>query len=46
MHALGVHKLNYVLSVSEGHNQSNVRRSTQESIDDFSRIVAAVRELA
>src|SRR6185312_3894491 len=41
--ALGVHKLNYVLSVSESHNQSNVRRSTQESVDDFSRIVAAVR---
>ena len=41
--ALGVHKLNYVVSVSESHNQSNVRRSTQESIDDFRRIVAAVR---
>ncbi len=38
--ALGVHQLNYVLSVSEGHNRSNVRRSTQESIDDFKRIVA------
>ena len=24
----GVHKLNYVTSVSESHNQSNVRRST------------------
>ncbi|MBN8889944.1 MAG: hydroxymethylglutaryl-CoA lyase [Rhodospirillales bacterium 70-18] len=41
--ALGVHKLNYVLSVSETHNMSNVRRSTQESVDDFRRIVAAVR---
>ncbi len=41
--ALGVHKLNYVLSVSEGHNQSNVRRSTAESVADFRRIVAAVR---
>jgi hydroxymethylglutaryl-CoA lyase len=41
--ALGVHKLNFVLSVSESHNQSNVRRSTQESVDDFRRIVAAVR---
>lgn len=41
--ALGVHKLNYVLSVSESHNQSNVRRSTEESVADFSRIVAAVR---
>lgn len=41
--ALGVHKLNFVLSVSESHNQSNVRRSTQDSVDDFKRIVAAVR---
>jgi hydroxymethylglutaryl-CoA lyase len=38
--ALGAHQLNYVLSVSEGHNKSNVRRTTQESIDDFRRIVA------
>ncbi len=42
--ALGVHKLNYVLSVSEGHNLSNVRRSTAESVEDFKRIVARVRE--
>jgi hydroxymethylglutaryl-CoA lyase len=41
--ALGAHKLNFVVSVSESHNQSNVRRSTQESIDDFARIVDAVR---
>ncbi|MCA8958207.1 MAG: hydroxymethylglutaryl-CoA lyase, partial [Planctomycetes bacterium] len=33
------HKLNYVLSVSEAHNQSNVRRSVQESLDDFARII-------
>jgi hydroxymethylglutaryl-CoA lyase len=38
--ALGVHEMNFVLSVSEGHNQSNVRRSTQESIDDFRRVTA------
>ena len=44
--ALGVHKLNYVLSVSEGHNQSNVRRSTAESIEDFRRIVALLRGAA
>lgn len=37
----GVHKLNYVTSVSESHNQSNVRRSTAESVDDFRRIVEA-----
>ncbi len=41
--ALGVHKLNYVLSVSEGHNLSNVRRSTAESVEDFRRIVALCR---
>lgn len=36
-----VHKLNYVTSVSESHNQSNVRRSTDESLEDFRRIVEA-----
>ncbi len=39
--AAGVHKLNYVTSVSEGHNRANVRRSTDESVADFERIVAA-----
>src|ERR1700739_3946603 len=29
--ALGVHEMNFVLSVSDGHNLSNVRRSTDES---------------
>jgi len=42
--ALGVHELNFVLSVSEGHNLSNVRRSTGESIEDFRRVVALCRE--
>src|ERR1700686_5756995 len=42
--ALGVHAMNFVLSVSEGHNKSNVRRSTEESIEDFRRIVALCRE--
>jgi len=36
----GVPKVNYVLSASEEHNRSNVRRSTDESIADFRRIVA------
>src|SRR5205085_5084946 len=36
--ALGVHRLDYVVSVSEGHNLSNVRRSTAESLDDLKRI--------
>ncbi|MGD9846467.1 MAG: hydroxymethylglutaryl-CoA lyase [Variibacter sp.] len=37
---VGVPKVNYVLSASEMHNQSNVRRSTDESIEDFRRIIA------
>src|SRR5689334_10479810 len=39
--ALGVPMVNYVLSASEEHNQANVRRSTEESLADFARIVAA-----
>src|SRR5713226_7864124 len=42
--ALGVHEMNFVLSVSEGHNLSNVRRGTGESIEDFRRVVALCRE--
>jgi hydroxymethylglutaryl-CoA lyase len=38
--ALGVHEMNFVLSVSEGHNRANVRRSTEDSIEDFRRVVA------
>src|SRR5438132_11145444 len=38
--ALGVHEMNFVLSVSEGHNCANVRRSTAESVEDFRRVVA------
>jgi hydroxymethylglutaryl-CoA lyase len=38
--ALGVHELAHVLSVSEGHNQNNVRRSTAESIEDLKRVIA------
>ena len=37
---VGVPKVNYVLSASEEHNRSNVRRSTDESIEDFRRIIA------
>jgi hydroxymethylglutaryl-CoA lyase len=37
--ALGVHKLNYVMSVSRTHNLKNVRRVREESIADFRRIV-------
>ena len=38
--ALGVHEMNFVLSVSDGHNLSNVRRSTEESVEDFRRVTA------
>ena len=37
--ALGVHKLNFVLSVSRTHNLKNVRREREESVADFRRIV-------
>jgi hydroxymethylglutaryl-CoA lyase len=42
--ALGVPEMNFVLSVSEGHNLSNVRRSTGESIEDFRRVVRLCRD--
>jgi hydroxymethylglutaryl-CoA lyase len=41
--ALGVHELNFVLSVSEGHNLANVRRSTTQSIEEYRRVVALCR---
>jgi len=41
----GIHKLNYVTSVSESHNMSNVRRTVDESVADFERIVALRNEL-
>src|SRR5437763_7128746 len=42
--ALGVPEMNFVLSVSDGHNRSNVRRTTEESIADFRRVVELCRE--
>jgi hydroxymethylglutaryl-CoA lyase len=44
--ALGVHEMNFVLSVSESHNRANVRRSTAESIADFRRVAALCRSAA
>lgn len=41
----GVRELEYVVSMTESHNRSNVRRSVQESIDDFRAIVAAAPDL-
>jgi hydroxymethylglutaryl-CoA lyase len=43
--ALGIHKLNYVVSVSESHNRANVRRSRAESLEDFAHIAAMLRTL-
>jgi len=37
--ALGVHKLNFILSVSRTHNLKNVRREREESMADFRRII-------
>ena len=42
----GIHKLNYVTSVSEEHNLANVRRTVDESVEDFKRIVALRNESA
>ncbi len=39
--ALGVHKVDYVVSVSRTHNLKNVRREREESLADFKRIVEA-----
>jgi len=36
---LGVHKLNFVMSVSETHNMKNVRRLPADSVADFRAIV-------
>jgi len=44
--ALGVPEMNYVLSVSNGHNLSNVRRPTDESIEDFRRVVELCHDAA
>jgi len=40
---LGVHKLNFVMSVSRTHNLKNVRREREESVADFRRIVELAR---
>lgn len=41
--ALGVHKLNFVMSVSKTHNLKNVRREREESVADFAKIVELVK---
>ena len=37
----GVSKINFVMSVSETHNQNNVRRTRAESLEAFRAIIAA-----
>jgi len=41
--ATGVHKMNFVVSVSESHNQANVRCSREESLERF-RQIAELRD--
>ncbi len=40
---LGVHKINFVMSVSETHNMKNVRRSREDSLADFRNMAALAR---
>jgi len=42
----GIPKINYVMSVSETHNQQNVRRTRAESLDGFRAIIAGRNETA
>lgn len=36
----GLAHLHFVVSASDAHNRANVRRSTQESVEEFKRIIA------
>lgn len=40
--AAGARSLAYVLSASEAHNRSNVRRSIEDSVQDYARMVDAM----
>ena len=42
---LGVHTLNFVMSVSRTHSRENLRREPEESLADFKRIVEARAQL-
>lgn len=42
---LGVHSIDFVMSVSRTHNLKNVRREREDSVEEFKRIVSAVRQL-
>ena len=43
--AAGVHKLNFVMSVSASHNLANVRRSREDSVADFANIAGLIKSL-
>lgn len=38
--AAGIPSLYFVISASDAHNRANVRRSTEESLEEFARIIA------
>lgn len=38
--AAGAHRIGHVTSASESHNQNNLRRSVEDSMNDFEKIVA------
>ncbi|MEM8786849.1 MAG: hydroxymethylglutaryl-CoA lyase [Pseudomonadota bacterium] len=42
--AAGVDQINFVMSVSEPHNLNNVRKTREESLDEFAAIIAARNE--
>jgi hydroxymethylglutaryl-CoA lyase len=41
--AAGAHQIGMVMSVSEAHNLANVRKTVEQSLDEFSRIVELKR---
>jgi hydroxymethylglutaryl-CoA lyase len=43
--AAGVHKLDFVMSVSASHNRANVRCSREESLADFATVATLIRGL-
>ena len=40
----GAERIAFVLSVSEKHNMNNVRRTPQDSVDEYARLVASVHK--
>jgi len=42
--AAGIKNLVYVISISESHNQNNVRRSTDESFADFEKLISSMTD--